>query len=201
MQEDHIRKHYEPLIDPGRESFEIADWGDAASQAKRFEVLVELVDLTDRSLLDVGCGTGDLWAFLARRGLGVTYLGVDLLDKMIDEARRRHPAGMFECLDPFDSSSLTNRRFSVVFASGVFNLETGNSRDFLPGGVQRLLGLADEALVFNLLHARADPHYDHCVYYMPDQLTPLLDQLDCDWRIVEDYLPNDFTVVCWPRRR
>ena len=43
MQEDRIRKHYEPRIDPNAESFEIADWGDAASQTKRFEALIELV--------------------------------------------------------------------------------------------------------------------------------------------------------------
>ena len=199
MQEDRVRKHYEPLIDPSRESFEIADWGDAASQLKRFEVLADNADLAGRSLLDVGCGTGDLWAFLAGRGLGVNYLGVDLLDKMIDEARRRHPAAAFECLDPFDAASLTDRRFNVVFASGVFNLDTGNSREFLPAGIARLLALADEALVFNLLHARADTHYDHCVYYTPDQLAPILDQLACDWRVVDDYLPNDFTVICTPR--
>lgn len=196
MQEDRIRKHYEPRIDPNAESFEIADWGDAASQTKRFEALIELVDLTGRSLLDVGCGTGDLWAFLARRGLGVDYLGVDLLEKMIAEAHRRHPAAAFECVDPFDPTSLAGRSFNVVFASGVFNLDTGNSREFLPGGIRRLLDLADEALVFNLLHARAETRHDHCVYYTPDQITRLLDPLACDCRIVDDYLPNDFTVIC-----
>jgi len=199
MQEDRIRKHYEPLIDPDRESFEIADWGDAASQRKRFEVLADNVDLAGTSLLDVGCGTGDLSAFLAQRRLDADYLGVDLLDKMIAEARRRHPAAAFECLDPFDPASLVGRRFNVVFASGVFNLDTGNSREFLPVGIDRLLGLADGTLVFNLLHARAVTHFDHCVYYDPEHVTPILDSLGVDWRIIDDYLPNDFTVIC--RRR
>jgi cyclopropane fatty-acyl-phospholipid synthase-like methyltransferase len=199
MQEDRIRKHYEPLISPDSDGFEVADWGDAASQLKRFEVLAANADLAGRSLLDVGCGTGDLSAFLATRDLAVDYLGVDLLDKMIDEARRRHPTAAFESLDPFDPAALASRRFDVVFASGVFNLETGNSREFLPAGIDHLLGLADEALVFNLLHARADKHYDHCVYYTPQQIAAILDPLPCDWRVVDDYLPNDFTVICTPR--
>lgn len=44
-------------------------------------------------VLDVGCGPGDLTAYLSERGLDVS--GVDLSARMIDHARRRHPEQRF----------------------------------------------------------------------------------------------------------
>jgi ubiquinone/menaquinone biosynthesis C-methylase UbiE len=44
-------------------------------------------------VLDVGCGPGDVTAYLAERGLDVS--GVDLSPRMIAHARRRHPDQQF----------------------------------------------------------------------------------------------------------
>ncbi|HDZ19915.1 hypothetical protein LCGC14_0094930 [marine sediment metagenome] len=195
MDDDHVRRHYEPRIGPDRPSHEIADWADVASQEARFGVLADGVDLARRSLLDVGCGTGDLVAYLMGRGVAVDYLGVDLIEKMIVEARRRHPAAAFECVDPFQPGALAGRQFDVVFASGVFNLDAGDNREDLPRRVGRLLELSREALVFNLLHARETDRYEYCFYWDPTDVRAILDRFDCNWRIIDDYLPNDFTVI------
>ncbi|WP_432946878.1 class I SAM-dependent methyltransferase [Kribbella sp. CA-253562] len=45
-------------------------------------------------VLDVGCGPGDVTAYLAERGLEVS--GVDLSPRMIEHARRRYPGLRFE---------------------------------------------------------------------------------------------------------
>ncbi|GAB2574985.1 class I SAM-dependent methyltransferase [Kribbella endophytica] len=44
-------------------------------------------------VLDVGCGPGDVTAYLAERGLDVS--GVDLSERMISHARRLHPRHSF----------------------------------------------------------------------------------------------------------
>jgi len=84
-----IQAHYESRIRPGRAGYEIVDWADAASQQRRFEVLAENADLTGRTILDVGCGLGDLWAFLQARGIRADYTGVDVLPSMMALARER----------------------------------------------------------------------------------------------------------------
>ncbi|GAB3835750.1 methyltransferase domain-containing protein [Kribbella italica] len=58
-------------------------------------------------VLDVGCGPGDVTAYLAERGLDVS--GVDLSERMIEHARRRHPGLRFAVasateLEPAESS-------------------------------------------------------------------------------------------------
>jgi SAM-dependent methyltransferase len=191
-----IRDHYEPRIAPGKASYEILDWSDAVSQQARFHVLVEDVDLVGKTLLDVGCGLGDLWAFLKDRGIGVDYTGVDILEKMVALARSRHPEARFQCADVFSEDPFGARRFDVVFCSGTFNLDLGNSREFLAEALARLFGLARQFLVFNLLHARTKDKFEHCVYYDPAEVLPMLRKFPCHVRLVEDYLPNDFTVIC-----
>ena len=191
-----IRKHYEHRIRPDRESYQVLDWLSPASQRTRFEVLAREVDLEGRSLLDVGSGLGDLWAFLKERGIRASYTGVDILEDMVAEASRRHPAAEFVLGDIFRADLFGDRRFDVVFCSGAFNLNLGNNREFLPAAVRRMAERAREYVVFNLLHARcpaSDPRYAH---YDPREVVEDIAGEQLDIRVVEDYLPNDFTVVC-----
>jgi SAM-dependent methyltransferase len=193
-----IRKHYEPRIHPRREGFRVADWATAASQAARFQVLVDNIDLAGSSLLDVGCGPGDLWKFLSGRGVAARYTGVDILPKMVAEAQRRCPGVRFVVGDVLAGEAFENERFDVVFCSGAFNLELGNNREFLAAALRRLLAASGRWIVFNLLHVRArrpdsSPAYH---YYDPQDVLELLEPLACRARIVDDYLHNDFTVIC-----
>jgi SAM-dependent methyltransferase len=191
-----IRAHYERRIEPGRASHDVLDWSDAPAQHARFEVLVRHVALGGKSLLDVGCGLGDLYGFLQGRGIPVDYTGVDLVDKLVRAARRAHPGGRFLCADVFDAHEFRGRRFDVVFCSGAFNLNLGNNREFLPQAAARLMELAGEVAVFNLLHHRTTDRYDHCFYYDPAEVRAALKGLGWRVQIVEDYLPNDFSVIC-----
>jgi hypothetical protein len=118
-------------------------------------------------------------------------------------ARQAHPAARFQCADVFDAHELPGRRFDVVFCSGAFNLNLGNNREFLPQAARRLMELAREAVVFNLLHHRTTDRHGHCFYYDPAEVRAALKGLGWRVQIIEDYLPNDFTVICraGPKRR
>jgi len=195
VNDDLIHRHYEPRVDPDRPGFEIADWADAYSQQARFQVLIDQLDLKGRSLLDVGCGAGDLWTFLNSRKITVDYLGVDVVEKVIAEAQRRHPNGQFQSADLFGRGPSLDGPFDIVYASGVFNLDSGRNRESLPGEIERLLTLTGITLMFNLLHARESRRYGDCFYWDPDEVRHILKSFDCQWRIIDDYLPNDFTVI------
>jgi len=193
---DAIRAHYEHRISPHRENFDVLDWASSASQRRRFRVLADHVPLAGKTLLDVGCGLGDLRAYLEERGIGVDYTGVDVLDKMIAACRSRFGGGRFVCADTFADPPPEVGRFDVVFTSGIFNLDLGNNLEFLPSAVRRLLWLADEYLVFNLLNARTSYREEGYFFYKPDDVLKILDGEPCEIRLLDDYLPNDFTVIC-----
>ena len=195
-----IHSHYEPRISPYRAGYDILDWASPESQQARFHVLVENVPPAGKSLLDVGCGLGDLWGFLKDRKIAVDYTGVDLVTKMVEAARQRHPDGRFVCADIFQEDTFGPGQFDVVFCSGAFNLNLGNNREFLPVAIRRLVELSREHVVFNLLHHRArssDPRY---FYFVPKDVRRFLAPIDCEMRFIDDYLPNDFTVICTKTR-
>jgi len=199
-----IRDHYEPRLAAGGESHEVLDWASREGQLARLRALCRNVDLAGKSLLDVGCGLGDLWGHLQVCGIAVAYTGVDLLEEMVAAARKRHPDARFICADVFGEDVFEPESFDVVFISGVFNLDLGNNEAFLEAAIPRLRELAREAVVFNLLHRRSrddDPRY---FYYDPGRVTAMLERHDCDVELLDDYLPQDFTIICWklpPGRR
>ena len=188
-----IRSHYDRRLRPGRPGFEAADWADAAGQQARFEVLLQRVDLSGRTLLDVGCGLGDLWALLKQRGIDVRYTGVDLSDRIISAARQRHTDACFEARDVFTDDADT---FDVVFASGIFNLKLGNNVEFIREAAGRLVELAREAAVFNFLDDRAEQREDYCHYYDDEAVQAILADLPGHCEVVRDYLPHDTTLLC-----
>ena len=63
----------------------------------------------------------------------------------------------------------------------------------------RLLKIAKECLAFNLLDFRSPGREDTYYYYNPSDVVSLIESLDCkpkSIQIVEQYLNNDFTVIC-----
>jgi SAM-dependent methyltransferase len=53
------------------------------------------------SILDIGCGYGELLRFATPPG---HYLGIDLVADFVEEARRRHPKRQFAVVDAFNYS-------------------------------------------------------------------------------------------------
>ena len=70
--------------------------GYRTGQSIRFQVLTEIGDLRNATILDVGCGFGDLCRFLEKKKLNVKYHGVDINQDFIDVAKKRNPNGKFE---------------------------------------------------------------------------------------------------------
>lgn len=198
---DDIRKHYVPRITPDRPNYKIHDWAGPDTQIARFEVLLRHVDLAGKSLLDVGCGLGDLIDFLQQRKIPVQYTGVDVVEEMLVRARQGHPQERFLRADLFAETGedpLKGETFDVVFCSGALNLNLGNNLEFLPRALWRLRNTAREFLMVNFLRARtslSDPMY---FYYRPDDVLGILQPLvgEDHVEMIDGYLPNDFTVLC-----
>lgn len=66
-----------------------------------FQFLKETTeDLRRRSLLDVGCATGELYRYLAAYHPTLSYIGVDVSDAAVNRARRKYPTGNFSVVSP-----------------------------------------------------------------------------------------------------
>lgn len=197
MSRKRIHHHYKDRVRDDARGADIVDWASPAHQHIRFDVLIDHVPLGGKSILDVGCGVGDLLGHLKTRQIDCQYHGVDLLEEMTMQARKRYPTGRFETLDIFaDPAPLPAEAFDVVFASGTFNLHLDNHDAFLVHAVHRMLMLSRDVVAFNLLHTRMPDQCDYCVYFDPAHVLDLLANEPCTIRVIDDYLPNDFTLIC-----
>ncbi|HEV8539751.1 MAG TPA: class I SAM-dependent methyltransferase [Nitrospiraceae bacterium] len=95
------------------------------------------------SVLDVGCGTGAMFELLRERRPDLDYLGIDVTEQFIEEARRRFPAQAerFRCFPLFELESLP-RRFDAVLCRHVLE----HLPDYRPA-VQLMYGRAKRKLI------------------------------------------------------
>ena len=85
-----LPEFYDGLFDraAGKGSFAFNGWGSRRSQFRRYEVVRDDCGIASGdSVLDWGCGTGDLYWYLHDHGLDVSYTGVDVVPEMIRLAK------------------------------------------------------------------------------------------------------------------
>jgi trans-aconitate methyltransferase len=85
--------------------------GDESSAESKEIVAAVVRDMGAVSLLDLGCGNGELLNVLKERQPGLNYTGVDFSEPLLECARREHPGATFvrddvervtEVAGPFD---------------------------------------------------------------------------------------------------
>ena len=198
---DRIKRHYAHRVHSDRAHFDILDWAAPETQTLRFEILADNVELRGRTLLDMGCGLGDLVSFLDKRRIDVDYTGVDVVEQMVARASELHPSRRFECVNIFsDPAALGGEKFDIMFCSGALNLNLGNNLEFVKTALPVMLSRAREYLVVNMLHARMPVGEPQYFMYNPDYIISILKPLCSEVRIIDDYLSNDFTVIAKPKR-
>ncbi len=198
---DVLKNHYEPRIEKYEENSKVLDWESSEAQFMRFRALTDNVKTENKSILDIGCGCGDLYGFLESLKTGASYTGVDILEKMIARAGKEYPEAGFFCADIFDPGFdavgvFGGRRFDITYTSGIFNLNAGNNEAFLKAAVPVLAGLADETFVFNLLDPASPDRDERYFYYEPAAASELAEPFASEIKIIRGYLSNDYTVIC-----
>jgi len=91
----------------------------ADGQRFRFQKLMEIADLRNRRVLDLGCGIGDFYPQLIEKFGQLDYTGIDLVPEMVDFASKKYPGAHFLCRDL--STQGLDETFDYVLASVVFN--------------------------------------------------------------------------------
>ncbi|MFP4382831.1 MAG: class I SAM-dependent methyltransferase [Spirochaetia bacterium] len=171
-------------------------WEDRESQTVRFSVLPAVTELEGKKLLDIGCGTGMLYDYLLHIGIETEYTGVDIMKEAVQTAAIRHPDVNFIHGDVFQDDLFKPGEFDIVFASGIFNLDLENNMKFIRKGICKMLELTSETAVFNLLHTRSTDKEPMYYYYTPEEVKDIPDHDAWDVIIIDNYLKNDFSVVC-----
>lgn len=169
-------------------------------QDLRFGVLDPFVQRNGASLLDYGCGLGHLFDHLRSQGRDVNYCGIDMLPEFVQACRAKHgDLARFDLINPEEPPP---EGHDIVFASGVFNLQSHAdrrvSRDYTFARVEQLFRVAKTVLVCDFLSSLVDFEQAGAQHFSPDEIAQFCaGRLTRRFQIRHDLLPYEFTLIAW----
>ncbi len=189
---------YQALIEKHGNSFRALNWGSAESQRKRFEVLSEAGIKSGDSILDVGCGLADLYAWMLEQNLVVNYTGIDITPSMTQAAQNRFPNTVITNSTIFDTE-LSIDIFDYVVASGIFFLRKEDPMGHMEKVVSAMFKKSVKGIAFNSLSAWASVKTEGEFYADPQKVVEFCKKLSPHIALRHDYHPSDFTVYVFKR--
>jgi SAM-dependent methyltransferase len=165
------------------------------TQQIRFKQLTSIGDINGCSILDVGCGFGDLYGYLLAKGIRVEYTGIDLNPIFIKIAKKVYPDANFIVGD-FEDERFTDM-FDWSFESGIFNLKIEDNDAFIRNTLKKMFYLSKKGLAADFLNSRTMIK-DRSMYYQnPEDLKYFCHSLS-DYVILKSgYRPAEFCVYIY----
>lgn len=172
---------YQKLYKEHGYSYRSLHWSSEAAQKKRFEMFLDF-NLKNTSLLDLGCGFGDLYKFLMDKKIPCSYTGYDEVEEFILFAKKQY-GGNFFCKSLQEGES-----FDYIVASGLFAF---GDRNFFLSSLRHMRSASKKGFAFNIYHPTYD---DRFLRISVDEVLDFLKRLNSKKIIIrDDYLENDTT--------
>lgn len=193
-------KHYQKNFQKYGVDAKALSWAGRGAAHQRFRAIWKEIDFNNKSVLDVGCGFGEMAKFLRKRYVGVKYKGVDIVPEFVKEAKKRYPFYEFQQRDYFNDPM--EEKFDVVMASGTLNSNLGPANvEFRKKAIRIMFEHTRSVCVFNMLGAHPQPETPKGsnVWYA-DSLEILDYCMSLTRRVVlrANYHPRDFTIFMYP---
>lgn len=174
-------------------------WGSVQSQETRFRVLAEIGLSPSSSVLDVGCGLGDLYGYLTRKfNNQPNYRGVDITPAMIREARAKFPEGKFMVGDLLIPEKAIARA-DFVLASGIFALLDLDREPYriMRDLIAAMFRQCRIGIAFNSLSSWT-PNPEPGKFFVDPVAAVTMCRDITSWvSLRHDYMPHDFTIYMY----
>ncbi len=173
--------------------------GQKEKQQIRFEALISQFDLENKSILEFGCGFGDINKILKDNYKSYQYLGVDLIEDFIKTGKKNYGTSnvKFLCGDFLNKNF--DKKFDYVIESGIFNmkLKSMDNYYFIEKSIEKAFELCNEAIAFNFLTERVNFKDKDFYYINPEKVLEIAYRYSRRIVLKNDYLPFDYTVIIY----
>jgi SAM-dependent methyltransferase len=168
-------------------------------QLRRYRTLADIApagELNNSTVLDYGCGTGDFYRFLKRRGIQVKYTGVDINENFISLAKQKYPECSFKVMNADDEA--LEGYFDYIFICGVFNLLVPGVKDDLRNALVTLFKHCNKGLALNALSSHTPVTDPELSFTSPEDMVKFaIENLSPSVALRHDRIPNDFTLYVY----
>lgn len=201
---DKIVNKYKQLVALHGIETPAAGYDNIESQYFRFKILTEIANLygeTPITILDYGCGLGDLFFYLFFNGFKGKYIGVDITPEIIQLAKQKY--GKYKQANFYTikaAKDVENIKYDYALVSGVFNDKISDNQKMFKDAVSIVFKQSKLGVAFNLLSTKAKRRYPTMYYYQPGKLIDYcLDTISDSLTLRHDYRGGNFTVYLYKK--
>lgn len=181
-----------------------AGWGANSLRLRlRFLRLLALFEHCENDIgtvLDVGCGYGELYSYIRQRDLKVNYTGIDTSSCAIQHGKESWPNEEFLWGDFLVYPCI---RYDYVVTNGILTLKAAASNvemeEFSKAIIKKMWATCTKGIAFNMMSTYVERFDSHLFYKSPVELLAWLTQevtanLKIDMTYNNSY---EFTVYCY----
>lgn len=169
-------------------------WGKNGKQEIRFNILSEIGINKKSSVLDIGCGFGDLRRYLLQLGWAGKYVGLDLVDSFLFEAKLQQKDIDVRNIDILNDDF--SKQFDYVVASGIFNakMKAQANYDYIREMLKKMHSLAYQGVAVDFLSKYVDFEQELNFHSDPSVIIEIAESISKRMIIRHDYMPYEFTL-------
>ncbi|MBQ9417290.1 MAG: class I SAM-dependent methyltransferase [Bacteroidales bacterium] len=179
---------------------------DKGKQPLRFSILSDIIEPSpDRfSLLDIGCGFGDLYTYLCDKypSRHIAYQGIDLVPVLVEEGKstpththyQNNSDLQFICADFLQWK--VPHAYDYCFGSGIFNfkLAQGDNYQYIESIINKAFACCNVGVAFDFLSDKVDYQYEDTFHSAPEKILAMAYKLSRNVVLRNDYMPFEFAV-------
>lgn len=163
----------------------------------RFQILCDVGLTSGCSVLDLGCGFGDFYAYLQEYDLKVHYVGYDIVPELINIGRKKYPFAEFVVKD-IEIESFPE--FDFIVSSSAFNLplKQEDNYTFVENILRLCFAHAKRGVAIDFLTSYVDFESSEGFHYNPERIFALAKKITKRVCLRHDYPLYEFCVYLYP---
>lgn len=171
-------------------------WLNYDSAATRYIELTKDIDFSNKSILDVGCGFGDIIPYIRVRTDVFRYTGIDIMADFIRDGRKRFPEHTFEELDYFKTPS--KEHYDIIMCSGALNSQQKNAIVYRKKCIKIMFDHSNYATAFNMAgNSKSIKDTNRIHYADSKEILDYCFTLTNKIILRQNYHDKDFTIILY----
>jgi SAM-dependent methyltransferase len=189
-----IEKFYTDNFNKYGKNLKSIGWSNKKDQILRFNKIFSGVEYKNKSILDVGCGFGDLYFFLRKKNKDINfkYSGIDITPNFVEITKERLSLtnSNIYCGEVFN----LNKKFDIVVASGSmsYNFKGAKNKNLLL--IKKMYEITKKVLSMNFMSSYSDFELKKNLHYNPEEMFQFAKRLSPKVNLIHDYNLYEFTI-------
>lgn len=195
---EEINRYFNDLYNEHGNSNKSVGYSKEGHKA-RFDVLSGLLDLNNKSILEVGCGLGHYLQYLQKKYKKFKYTGFDINENFIKECWKKYPKYDFELRNIIEKPVKENTYDAVYFVGG-FNYSFIKNPEMMTKKMLKAMFIASRkvcAISMTSIYVDKEYKLPYMHYYDPCEIFTYAKTLTKKVSLYHNYLPHDFTIVLY----